>query len=52
MICRGCGADVVRGYWFNAKCDLSWAFERLFRCGDYAPGGYFEREHGPLWVRG
>lgn len=28
----------------NAKYDLKWACERLTKTGDYAPGGYFERE--------
>jgi hypothetical protein len=28
------------------RFDLKWAWERATKTGDYAPGGYFEREHG------
>lgn len=39
-------SHAVRGYWTNARIDLSWAWEHLTRTGDYAPGGEFERQHG------
>jgi hypothetical protein len=29
-----------------ARFDLSWAWQRLTRTGDYTPRGYFEREYG------
>lgn len=29
----------------NAKYDFKWAWERLTRTGDYAAGGYFERNN-------
>lgn len=32
------------------KIDLRWAWERLTRSGDYAVGGYFEREYGKDWT--
>lgn len=40
-------AQMFRSLWRrngNAKYDLKWAWERLTKTGDYAPGGYFERE--------
>lgn len=37
-----------RGRFKYARIDLRWCMERLMRSGDYAPGGYFEREHGRL----
>ena len=32
--------------WSSARIDLAWAWERLTRTGDYAPGGYAEQEIG------
>jgi hypothetical protein len=37
-----------RGQWSCARIDVSWAWERLTRTGDYKPGGYFAREYGPF----
>jgi hypothetical protein len=36
--------NLLRGRWFNLKCDLRWAWGRLTKTGDYTPGGYFDRE--------
>ena len=41
---------MIRNLWRgngNAKYDRKWAWERLTRTGDYAPGGYFERNNIP-----
>ena len=35
-----------RRRWTNARICFAWAWERLSRTGDYAPGGEFEREYG------
>lgn len=35
-----------RGHWESARICRAWAWERLTRTGDYAPGGTFEREYG------
>lgn len=34
--------NTLKGNWFSAQCDFSWAWERLTRTGDYQPGGYFD----------
>ena len=37
---------MIRNLWRgsdDAKYDFKWAWERLTKTGDYAPGGYFER---------
>lgn len=31
--------NAARCRWGNARIDLAWAWERLTRTGDYAPGG-------------
>lgn len=31
--------------WTNARIDFSWAWERLTRTGDYAPGGEFDSQY-------
>jgi hypothetical protein len=36
--------NLCAGRWVYLGCDLRWARERLFRVGDYAEGGYFDRE--------
>jgi len=38
--------NVRRRYWFGAKCDITWAWQRLTRTGYYKPGGIFERDYG------
>lgn len=40
--------NLRRCRWFNAKCDLRWAWERFTRTGDYATNGYFDK-HQPDW---
>ena len=40
------GAHLWRRRWTNARIDFQWAWERLTRTGDYAPGGEFERQYG------
>ena len=40
--------NIAIGRFDYARFDLQWFFGRLTRTGDYAPGGYFEREHGRL----
>jgi hypothetical protein len=40
--CRGL-KNLLRGRWWQARMDFSWAYERLTRTGDYQPGGEFER---------
>lgn len=37
---------LVHRNWFGAKTDLMWAWERLTKTGDYAPGGEFENQYG------
>jgi len=39
-------SSLVRGYRTEARIYFRWAWERLTRAGDYAPGGEFERIHG------
>lgn len=36
--------NVLSGHWLYAKFDLSWAWQRLTRTGDYAAGGPFDWE--------
>lgn len=37
---------VARGWFdFGTRMDFVWAWERLTRTGDYAPGGTFDREY-------
>lgn len=38
------------GRFFNARCAAKWAWERITRTGDYAPGGYFERQGIAWWL--
>jgi len=33
--------NLAAGNFANARFDLCWAWERLTKTGDYAPGGYF-----------
>lgn len=32
------------GHWFEVKCDLTWAWQRLTGTGDYATNGTFDFE--------
>jgi hypothetical protein len=34
--------NLRQGRWENARYDLSWAWQRLTRTGDYRAGGYFD----------
>lgn len=37
---------VVRGRFdFGTRMDFTWAWERLTKTGDYAPGGEFDRQY-------
>jgi hypothetical protein len=38
-------AAASRGDWTGARIFLCWAWERLTKTGDYAPGGEFERQY-------
>jgi hypothetical protein len=37
--------NIAKRKFSNARYDLSWAWQRLTGSGDYAPGGYFDREY-------
>lgn len=41
-------ANALRGEFEYSRYDLSWARQRMLRCGDYANGGYFD-EQGHDW---
>lgn len=41
----GCMFSNLRKRNGNAKYDMKWAWARLTKTGDYAPGGYFERSN-------
>lgn len=52
---KGLGKVVRCRFGFGTRMDFVWAWERLTKTGDYAPGGEFDRQyfnpepdHGPL----
>lgn len=38
--------NLWRGKLTYARYDLTWAWQRLTKTGDYAPGGTFEQDYG------
>ena len=40
--------NIKRRRWDYVRYDLTWAFQRLTRSGDYATGGYFDQQ-GHEW---
>lgn len=38
--------NAMKRKWISSRIDFMWAWERLTRTGDYAPGGTFERDYG------
>lgn len=43
---KGLGKVMRLRFNYGTRTDFRWAWERLTRTGDYAPGGEFERQYG------